>query len=84
MKRLIAPGIAIGAALAISACGSGGGGSAGTSAASPSAGGAGSAPISVKQISGVGRVLVDRSGMAVYTPNLEASGKISIVKKRAG
>jgi predicted lipoprotein with Yx(FWY)xxD motif len=73
MKRLIAPGIAIGAALAISACG-GGGGSAGTSGATPAA--SGGAGISVKQLSGVGRVLVDGSGKPLYTPNLEAGGKI--------
>jgi len=72
MKRLIAPGMAIGAALAISACGGGGGASPGTSP-SPSAGGA---AIAVKQLSGVGRVLVDGSGKPIYTPNLEASGRI--------
>ncbi len=74
MKRLIAPGMAIGAALTIAACGGGGGGSAGTSAATPAA--SGGPGISVKQLSGVGRVLVDGSGRPIYTPNLEASGKI--------
>lgn len=78
MKRLIAPGMALGAALAISACGGGGGGggSTGANAASPSGAGSGGAPIAVRQLSGVGRVLVDGSGKPIYTPNLEASGKI--------
>jgi len=75
MKRLIAPGMAIGAALTIAACGGGGGGGgAGTSAATPAA--SSGAAISVKQLSGVGRVLVDGSGKPLYTPNLEANGKI--------
>jgi predicted lipoprotein with Yx(FWY)xxD motif len=72
MKRLIIPGFAIGAALAISACGGGGGGASSTTGAPARGGGT----VSVQQLSGVGRVLVDRSGKALYTPNLEANGKI--------
>ena len=79
MKRLLmTPGIAIAAALALSACG--GGGSSGTSGNNASgaagSGAAGSDPVSVRQLSGVGSVLVDPSGKALYSPEQEASGKI--------
>ena len=69
MKRLIVLGVAIGAALAIAACG-GGGGDGGVATA-------GSADtVSVQKVSGVGRVLVDQSGKPIYTSDVEASGKI--------
>src|SRR3954451_10332344 len=32
--------------------------------------------VGVKPIAGFGRVLVDSSGMALYTPNQEASGRV--------
>jgi predicted lipoprotein with Yx(FWY)xxD motif len=67
--RLIAPIPVLAAALALAACGAGGGGG-GSGAAS------GTDTVSAKQIAGVGSVLVDRSGMAVYTPDQESGGKI--------
>jgi predicted lipoprotein with Yx(FWY)xxD motif len=70
MKRLMAPGMAIAAALAVAACGGGGGG--GSSAGSEAA----STTVSVRQLSDVGSVLVDRSGKALYSSDLEAGGKI--------
>src|SRR4051794_12096939 len=73
MKRLIAPISVIAAAVVLSACG-GGGGSAGSGSGSGSAAGTDTGP--VKQLSGVGSVLVDKSGMATYTPDQEANGKI--------
>jgi predicted lipoprotein with Yx(FWY)xxD motif len=73
MKKLITPGIAIAAALALAACG----GSSSSGSASGAAGsGTGSKTVSVQQLSGVGSVLVDQSGKALYSSNLEASGKI--------
>jgi predicted lipoprotein with Yx(FWY)xxD motif len=71
MMRLITPGMAIAAALALGACGGGGGG--GSSAVS---GGAASDTVSVRQLPGVGSVLVDQSGRALYSSDQEASGKI--------
>jgi len=73
------------AAMLVAACGSPGGGTAslagGGSAASP--GGGGNAPaanrvVSTRQLSGIGTVLVDSSGMTIYTPKQpqEAVGKI--------
>jgi predicted lipoprotein with Yx(FWY)xxD motif len=72
VKTLIASGTAIAAALAIGACGGGGGGA--SSSAGASAGGAGA--VSVKPLPNVGRVLVNQSGKALYTSNVEASGQI--------
>jgi predicted lipoprotein with Yx(FWY)xxD motif len=73
MKRLIVPGLALGASLAIAACGGGGGGGA-SSGSAGSAGG--SDTVSVQQVPNVGRVLVDQSGKPIYTSDVEASGKI--------
>jgi predicted lipoprotein with Yx(FWY)xxD motif len=79
MTKLITSSIAIVAALALGACGggsSGGAASAPGSAASPAAGGGGAATVSVKQVGGVRDVLVGADGMALYTPEQEAGGKI--------
>ena len=75
MKRLMTLGtaIAILAALALAACG--GGGNASTSNTAGSAAGS-TKTVSVRQLPNVGSVLVDHSGNALYTPNLESSGKI--------
>jgi predicted lipoprotein with Yx(FWY)xxD motif len=72
MKTLIVPGMAVAAALAIGACG-GGSSSTISNAAAPAAS---AATVSVHQLSGVGRVLVDRSGKPIYTPDQEADGRI--------
>lgn len=82
MKTLIAPGMAAAAALAISACGSaasGGtasGGAASGSISNAAAPAAGATTVSVRDLSGVGRVLVNDSGKPIYTPAQEAGGKI--------
>jgi len=64
MRQLMALGAAAFAALAIAACGGGG-----SKTSSPET-------VSVRHISGVGSVLVDQSGRALYTSDQEASGKI--------
>jgi predicted lipoprotein with Yx(FWY)xxD motif len=75
MKRLMTLGIPIAASLTIAACG--GTGSSG-SASSP----AGSAPssssttVAVRRLPGLGSVLVDNTGKALYANNLETAGKI--------
>jgi predicted lipoprotein with Yx(FWY)xxD motif len=71
MKRLIAPATAIAAALLLGACG-GGGGVGDSSSAAPAT----AETVSTSEISGVGRVLVDRSGKPIYTSDQEESGKI--------
>jgi len=77
MKRLVTLGLAIAASVALAACGG-----EGSNGASPSAsGGAGSGTgsgntVSVRQLSGIGSVLVDQTGKALYSSDLEASGKI--------
>ena len=77
MKRLITLATAIAAAVALAACG-GGGSSAGTAGTSAAAGP--SAPssntVTPRQLPGVGSVLVDHTGKALYSNALEASGKI--------
>jgi predicted lipoprotein with Yx(FWY)xxD motif len=66
----LACGAAIAAlAVVLSACGGGGGGASAESAAV-------AATIAVKRVGGVGSVLVDRRGAALYTPDQEADGKI--------
>jgi predicted lipoprotein with Yx(FWY)xxD motif len=78
MKKLLMPLILIAAAVALAACGGGGGsatasGGGGNATAMPSSG---ASPVSAKNISGSGMVLVDSNGQALYTPEQEASGKI--------
>jgi predicted lipoprotein with Yx(FWY)xxD motif len=67
-RRLFA---ALAVALTIGACGGSGSGSGSKSATSTSG-----ATVAVKQVDGVGKVLVAANGMALYTPAQEASGKI--------
>jgi predicted lipoprotein with Yx(FWY)xxD motif len=66
MTRLLIPGAALAAALALAACG-------GTSP-SPTASDAAGHTVSVKSIGGVGKVLVDSRGMPLYSSNLDANG----------
>jgi predicted lipoprotein with Yx(FWY)xxD motif len=72
MKSLIALGIATIAAVALAACGGSNGGAA-TAAGSDT----GSTTVSVRQLPGVGSVLVDHTGKALYTSDVEARGKIA-------
>ena len=72
MKRLLASGVALVATLALAACGGGGGGSSSSSTPASSSG----AAVSVKSINGVGNVLVDSEGKALYASDEEASGKV--------
>ena len=65
MRQLMAIGAAAFAVLAIAACGGGGGSKT-----------SGADTVSVRQLSGLGSVLVDPSGKALYTSDQEASGKI--------
>jgi predicted lipoprotein with Yx(FWY)xxD motif len=70
MHRLLIPVAAIGAALALAACGS-----SSTTTTSSSAAGGGSDTVSVKSISGLGDTLVDANGMPLYTSNLDTAGQ---------
>jgi predicted lipoprotein with Yx(FWY)xxD motif len=69
MHRLLA-GAAVAASLTLAACG----GSSNNEA--PAARAASSDTVGIQQVTGIGRVLVDSSGMALYTPSEERSGKI--------
>jgi predicted lipoprotein with Yx(FWY)xxD motif len=71
MHRLLIPAAALAAALALAACGSSST-SSGTPAASSSS--SGGQTVSVKSMPGLGDVLVDASGMPLYTSNLDANG----------
>jgi predicted lipoprotein with Yx(FWY)xxD motif len=79
MKKLLIPLVLIAAAVALAACGGGGGsatasGGGGNTTAMPSSG---ASPVSAKNISGAGMVLVDSNGMALYASDQEAAaGKI--------
>ena len=59
------------AALILAACGSSGSG-----ASSSTASGSGAGTVALKQVGGVGDVLVDASGQALYSPDQEANGKV--------
>jgi predicted lipoprotein with Yx(FWY)xxD motif len=72
MKRLLIPGAALAATLALAACG----GNSSTSTTSTSASSdTAHDTVAVKSVDGVGKVLVDSGGMALYSSNLDASGK---------
>jgi predicted lipoprotein with Yx(FWY)xxD motif len=71
MKRLLLSAAAVAATLALAACG-------GNSNSNQMPGAATTSdPVGIQNVNGVGRVLVDSSGMALYTPNQEAHGKIA-------
>ena len=74
MKRLLTSAAIVGAALALGACGSSGGSSNNETSGSTPANS--SDTVSVEHVANVGDVLVDRNGMALYTPEQEASGMI--------
>lgn len=69
MKRRLTSGAALAATLVLAACGGGGG-------ASDSATTAATTTVAVKQVDGIGRVLVDASGKSLYSSDVEAAGKI--------
>ena len=71
MHRLLA-GAAVVASLTLAACG----GSSNSNNSTP-ARAASADTVDIQQVAGIGRVLVDSSGMALYTPNQEANGTIA-------
>jgi predicted lipoprotein with Yx(FWY)xxD motif len=71
VKRLLATGAALAASLALAACG--GGDSDSSDSATAAASGT---TVAVKSIDGVGDVLVDSSGKALYASDVEADGKV--------
>jgi predicted lipoprotein with Yx(FWY)xxD motif len=75
MKRLMTLGVPIAAALTIAACGGTGSG-ASASSASGSAPTSTSPTVAVRRLPGVGSVLVDNTGKALYANDLETTAKI--------
>jgi predicted lipoprotein with Yx(FWY)xxD motif len=71
VKRLLIPGAALAASLVLAACGGGGDDSSGSATAS-----GGGTTVAIKSIDGVGDVLVDSSGKALYASDVEADGKV--------
>ena len=69
-RPLILTSIAIAFALGLAACG-------GSDDSTATTGGAAGDTVAVSSVSGTGEVLVDSGGNALYTPDQEASGKIS-------
>lgn len=74
MKGLALSGAALAASVALAACGGGG---ESTSNTSPASGGGDT--VAVKQVGGVGKVLVDSTGKALYASNVEADGMVKCV-----
>jgi predicted lipoprotein with Yx(FWY)xxD motif len=71
MTRALTACAALAATLAIAACGGGGDDSSSTPAGSGSP-----STVAVQRVDGVGSVLVDPTGKALYTPDEEADGKV--------
>jgi predicted lipoprotein with Yx(FWY)xxD motif len=72
MKVITLTPLAVALTVALAACG---GGSSSSSSSTPSA-----SQLSVKQVDGVGSVLMDAQGRAVYTPREEAGGRLLCTK----
>jgi predicted lipoprotein with Yx(FWY)xxD motif len=69
-RFLIAAGAAAAATLALAACGGGDDGAPSTSTA------ASTGAVNVQRVDGIGSVLVDAAGKALYTPDQESDGKV--------
>jgi predicted lipoprotein with Yx(FWY)xxD motif len=70
MRRLLTCGATLAATLLLAGCGGGGG-----SWDSATTGGA-TTTVALKQVDGIGRVLVDATGKALYSSDVEADGKV--------
>jgi predicted lipoprotein with Yx(FWY)xxD motif len=68
-NRLLLCGAALASALVLAACGGSSSSSSSTTAS------AANRTVALKSIGGVGKVLVDSNGMALYTSNMDAAGK---------
>ena len=71
MKRFLTPGAVVAVSLALAACGSGGGGS-----SDPAASPGNAKTVTVKHVDSIGSVLVNASGEALYSSDVEADGKV--------
>jgi predicted lipoprotein with Yx(FWY)xxD motif len=71
VRRLLIPGAALASALVLAACGGGGSDSSDSAPAAASG-----MTVAVKSIDGIGDVLVDSGGKALYTSDVEADGKV--------
>ena len=71
MRRLLIPGAALAASLVLAACGGGGSDSSDSAPAAASG-----MTVAVKSIDGIGDVLVDSGGKALYASDVEADGKV--------
>lgn len=74
MQRWLIAGAAVVAVLALAACGGGEGTTGAPSEAMPPSGG--TATVSVRQVGGAGRVLVDSTGQALYATDEEADESV--------
>jgi predicted lipoprotein with Yx(FWY)xxD motif len=72
MKRLLTSVSALGATLVLAACGGGGAGGSPDSATTAH----GTTTVAVRQVDGIGRVLVDGGGRALYSADVETGGKV--------
>jgi predicted lipoprotein with Yx(FWY)xxD motif len=72
MRRLLTTSAALGATLVLAACGGGGSGSSDSATSASSS----RTTVAVKQVDGIGRVLVDASGKALYSSDVEADGNV--------
>jgi predicted lipoprotein with Yx(FWY)xxD motif len=69
MKKLLMLGAALAASILVAACGGGS-----SESAAPASGGG--KTVAVMSMDGIGKVLVDSSGKALYASDLEADGKV--------
>jgi predicted lipoprotein with Yx(FWY)xxD motif len=69
MKQLLMLGAALAASIVVAACGGGS-----SESAAPASGGG--RTVAVRSMDGIGKVLVDSSGRALYASDVEADGKV--------
>ena len=75
-QRMLATAGTLAATLVLGACGGGGGGGGGGAPPASRTTADGTATVGVRQVAGLGRVLVDASGKALYSADVEAGGKV--------
>jgi predicted lipoprotein with Yx(FWY)xxD motif len=73
-RRLLTATPAVAATLMLAACGGGGASGGGSPESATTA--ASKTTVAVKQVDGIGRILVDASGKALYSSDVEGNGKV--------
>lgn len=84
MRRFVIPAALAAVALTLAACGSSGSNSTGGTTNIAAGAGAGVDTVSIGSASGLGKILVDSNGRALYSSDQESSGRVFCVNQCAG